>query len=274
MCDSNPRVRLSGTPEFIHGVVEVSNKGIVGSTDVEQGKGRIVDLLKILEIGSRNPVAAMTNEKRIDIFFVEDNDVNRFAVKSILEKVPDFRVIGEASRGLSALEQLTSLEPTVVIVDIGLPDVNGIEITKRLKSRRPEVRVLMLTASNLENDIFGALDACADGYLLKPEEGTTAEHVRNLEAAVRSVKVGTVWLDPAIARLVLTYTQRQKDESHEKVDPIALSAEERGVLGLVAESKCENGMCHVNPDFVQKLHRFSKTAERPIADNPPVRSHQ
>jgi DNA-binding NarL/FixJ family response regulator len=187
--------------------------------------------------------------------------VSRFAVKSALRKVKDFTFVGEAKDGQSALDQLSSLTPGVVLVDIGLPDIDGIELTKQIKELLPKARVLMLTASDDQNDIFDALDAGAEGYILKAENGEHGEHTRNLEAAIRSVRLGAVWLDPAIARLVLKSSQRPPHRDR-KVEPISLSHQERNVLGQVAESNCQDGVCLVDPDFLQKLRRFGNTARR------------
>lgn len=205
-------------------------------------------------------MVSMTNNSCVAIFFVEDNEVSRFAVKSVLRRVPDFKIIGEANDGASALNQLTGLDPAVVLVDIGLPDIDGIEVARAVKESHPHARVLMLTASDDANDIFDALDVGADGYILKAECGSNTDHAKNLEAAIRSVQLGAVWLDPAIARLVLQSTQRPGGPRQRKVQPISLSAEERTVLGQVAESNCENGVCLVEPGFLRKLKRFSQSS--------------
>lgn len=210
----------------------------------------------------------MTNSNPVEIFYVEDNAVSRFAVKSILRKVPDFSIIGEAKDGASAIQQIETVNPDVVLLDIGLPDIDGIEVARNIKRIHPEARVLMLTASNDENDIFDALDVGADGYILKADAGNTSEHAKNLEAAIRSVQLGAVWLDPRIARLVLQSTERMAAPRRCKVEPLSLSVEERTVLGQVAESNCENGVCLVDPGFVRKLKRFSQTVNNLRAQQP------
>jgi DNA-binding NarL/FixJ family response regulator len=156
---------------------------------------------------------------------------------------------------------LSRLNPAVILVDIGLPDIDGIELTKEIKLFLPDARVLMLTASDDESDIFDALDAGADGYVLKAEFG------KNLETAIRSVRLGAVWLDPAIARLVLKATQRPLSKRQQKVEPIALSIEERTVLGHVAQSDCQDGVCLVEPGFLKKLRRFATNPANQEADN-------
>lgn len=188
----------------------------------------------------------------IEIFFVEDNAVIRFALKSLIGRLEGFKLLGQAADGTSAIEQVRALHPSVVLVDIGLPDIDGIEVVKRIKQLDSAIRVLMLTASDDESDIFDALDAGADGYVLK------GAYSKNLETAIRSVRLGAVWLDPAIARSVLRAAQRPASKrASQQVEPLSLSSQERDVLGQVAEADCRDGVCLVDPVFLQKLRRFS-----------------
>lgn len=184
------------------------------------------------------------------IFFVDDDRVVRTCLRALLSKVSDFQLVGEAADGTSAVNAAQSLHPSVALVDIGLPGMNGIEVVRRLKAKMPDCRVLMLTSSDDEKDIFASLDAGADGYVLKGDLSS------NLEVAIRSVRIGAVWLDPGIARLVLSSTHR-----HEAGKPPAqeLSSEEENILGKVADSNCNDGVCLVDPNFLRKLRRFSST---------------
>lgn len=200
----------------------------------------------------------------IEIFFVEDNEVIRYCLRNFLKKIPDFTLVGEAPDGESALEAIKRLKPSIALVDIGLPGLSGIEVTKAIKKFDPELRVLILTASDNQNDIFDSLDAGADGYVLKGEFSV------NLEMAIRSVKVGSVWLDPGIARQVLQMTQRQLTPTVERaLQPIAhLSKQEEDVLHGVATSNCKDGVCLVDPTFLRKLKRFSQTGNHPAVEPP------
>jgi DNA-binding NarL/FixJ family response regulator len=200
----------------------------------------------------------MTDSKVTDIFFVEDNEVIRFCLRVFLKKIPDFNLLGEAADGPTALQKIMELNPKVALVDIGLPGIDGIALTKTLKSKMPELKVLILTASESEDDIFAALDAGADGYVLK------GEYSNNLEIAIRSVRVGAVWLDPGIARQVLKSTQRHAG-AHQSSQ--SLSAEEHTTLTEVAESSCSDGVCLVDPNFLRKLKRFSREVQLPLASN-------
>lgn len=207
----------------------------------------------------------MNDVGSIDIFFVEDNEVIRFCLRSFLKNIPDFSLVGEASDGEAALEIIKAANPTVALVDIGLPGVSGIELTKNLKNMVPGLRVLMLTASDNQSDIFDSLDAGADGYVLKGDFSV------NLEMAIRSAKVGAVWLDPGIARQVLEMTQRKLTPTIERaLDPIAhqLSQQEEDVLNGVAASNCKDGVCLVDSSFLKKLKRFSQTGNHPAIEPP------
>jgi DNA-binding NarL/FixJ family response regulator len=189
--------------------------------------------------------------KLVDIFFVEDNAVVRFSLKNFVSRIPDFNLVGEAATGIEAIQQVLALKPEVALVDIGLPDLDGISVTRQIKKSVPQTKVLMLTASDNEHDIFESLDAGADGYVIK------GQYSANLEAAIRSVRIGSVWLDPAIAKLVATrareYTGRQHSDAAEPLTPDDLSRLEK-----VASSNCQDGVCLVEPEFMDRLRKLNK----------------
>ena len=207
----------------------------------------------------------MTEKSTIKIFSVEDNKVLRFALRSFLKTVADFDLIGEAETGADAVKQVADLKPEIVLVDIGLPDLDGIEVTRQIKKENPQIRVLMLTASDYSDHIFDSLDAGADGYVLKSDSPIS------IEMAIRSVKIGAVWLDPAIARLVLEGTRRvvvaasggaavaeklPESESHD-----SLSEKDIKKLDQVAASHCSDGVCLVDPGFMARLREANKQSE-------------
>jgi len=211
----------------------------------------------------------MTEKSTIEIFSVEDNKVLRFALRSFLKTVPDFNLCGEAENGADAIKQIAVLKPEIALVDIGLPDLDGIEVTRQIKKQNPRIRVLMLTASDHSSDIFDSLEAGADGYVLKGDSSI------NLEMAIRSVKIGAVWLDPAIARLVLANTRRaavtpagsastEDDGEGEGHDNFTDADIER--LDQVAASNCRDGVCLVDPDFMARLREVNKQSENTDID--------
>lgn len=195
----------------------------------------------------------MLSEK-IDIFLVEDNDAVRLYLKTFLEKIQDFRIVGLAADGATAVEKIVELEPSVALVDIGLPIMDGVDVAREVKRKTAGVRVVMLTASDSQSNIFASLSAGADGYVLK------GNYWRNLEMAVRSARMGAVWLDPGIAKNLLELAQKAYPHymrGNLKSDSISLSPAEKELLGQVAESNCEDGVCLVDPAFIRKLERFS-----------------
>ena len=187
-------------------------------------------------------------EEHIEIFSVEDNPTLSFWLKTQLETMSGVQVIGTATSGRAAIRDIIQKQPNLALVDIGLPDVSGIQVTREIKEALPALRVIILTASEDEKDIFGALEAGADGYVIKSQSS------RGLEAAIRSVRLGSVWLDPVIAEFVLANNNRQlkrPQEGRHTLTNIEISR-----LGEVAASNCHDGVCLVEPDFVHKLRRL------------------
>jgi NarL family two-component system response regulator LiaR len=174
----------------------------------------------------------MTETKLITIVIAEDHEITRVGLKLTLEQAKDFKVIGEAEDGQSAVDKVVELAPTVVLMDIGLPYMDGIEATQRIKSLRPETRVIMLTSHDNDQDIFAALSGGADGYCLKE----ISSH--QLTMAIRTVADGAAWLDPGVANRVLRACSTpapavQQDDK--MLTPSPLSQREVDVLRLVVE---------------------------------------
>ena len=132
------------------------------------------------------------SRESIDIMLVEDNAITRVCVRLMLEQTGEFNVIAEAADGESACKKVCEFKPALVLLDIGLPDISGIEVCKRIKSECPETRVLMLTSYEDGSVLLASLGAGADGYCIK---GISTE---DLIKAVRVVHSGTTWLDPRI----------------------------------------------------------------------------
>lgn len=195
----------------------------------------------------------MTN--RTKIFFVDDDRVVRTCLRHFLKKFEDFEIIGEAEDGSSAIESMLSLKPALALVDIGLPQLNGIEVTRKVKASLPDCKILMLTSSDDARDIFASLDAGADGYVLK------GDLAANLEIAIRSVRVGAVWLDPGIARIVLDSSAQRQAQGNVSLSGM-LSTDEAELLGKVAGADCQDGVCLVDPAFLKRLRRLSTSSER------------
>lgn len=115
----------------------------------------------------------------------------------MLEQAPDITIVGEAADGKKGVDAVAELKPNVVLMDIGLPAIDGIEATDQIKKNTPGVRVIMLTSHDNDRDVFAALSAGADGYCLKETP------TQQLVLAIRAVADGAAWLDPGIASKVL-----------------------------------------------------------------------
>jgi DNA-binding NarL/FixJ family response regulator len=138
----------------------------------------------------------------IRVVLADDHSVVRKGVREFLEEEPDIEVIGEASDGQQAVALATALKPDVIVMDIKMPLLSGVDATRRIRSVAPAVRVLALTAFDDDPYIFGLLEAGASGYVLKTAE--SSELVR----AIRAVAAGQSALDPAIApRLIARVAQ-------------------------------------------------------------------
>jgi two-component system, NarL family, response regulator LiaR len=178
----------------------------------------------------------------IAIFIVEDYEITRVGLRLTLGHIPGFKIVGEAEDGQNAVRKIGELRPQVVLMDIGLPVMDGIEATRKIKSLSPDTRIIMLTSHDNDRDIFAALSAGADGYCLK-EAGS-----HQLANAIRAVSEGVAWLDAGIARKVLQACVNNSSSAPQAVsnlavrcrstyNPSPLSQRELDVLLLVVEGK-------------------------------------
>lgn len=164
------------------------------------------------------------------ILLVDDHEVVRLGLKSLLERHPNFEVIGEASSAREALEQVANLEPDVVVMDIRMPGTSGIEACEEIVGRFPQTKVIMLTSYAEDEMLFSAIRAGASGYILK--QIGSDDLVKALEAVSR----GEALLDPAVTQRVFQEVRRAVKE--EEASAFAhLSQQEKHVLLLVSEGK-------------------------------------
>jgi DNA-binding NarL/FixJ family response regulator len=164
--------------------------------------------------------------KQIAVFLLDDHEIVRRGVRDLLEAEPDIRVVGEAGTASSALARIPALRPDVAVLDVRLPDGDGVSVCREIRSRLPEVACLMLTSFGDDEALFDAIMAGAAGYVLKQIRGT------DLVGAVRTVASGQSMLDPRAASQLMT---RLRDQTA-KVDPLAgLSGQERRILELIGE---------------------------------------
>jgi DNA-binding NarL/FixJ family response regulator len=160
------------------------------------------------------------------VFLLDDHEIVRRGVHDLLEAEPDITVIGEAATAESALARIPALKPDVAVLDVRLPDGNGVTVCREIRSKMPDVACLMLTSYGDDEALFDAIMAGAAGYVLKQIRGT------DLVGAVRTIASGQSLLDPEAASRVM---QRMRDQA-QRSDPLAgLTEQERRILELIGE---------------------------------------
>ena len=170
--------------------------------------------------------------KPIRICLVDDQRLMRDGLRTLLELEEDFEVIGEAEDGLAAVKLYADLSPDVVLMDIRMPGIDGVEATRRIVTRWPAARVVILTTFDDDAYVFEGLRAGALGYLLKDVSG------HELAEAVRKVAQGGALIEPSIARKVLAEFSRltqPETQSQTELLPQPLSTREQEILGWVAK---------------------------------------
>jgi DNA-binding NarL/FixJ family response regulator len=166
----------------------------------------------------------------IRILLVEDHQIVREGTRQLLEQVPDLEVIGEAADGETAIELANALRPDVVVMDVRLPGISGLEATRAIKAHLPATRVLILSAYQDDRFVFPLLETGASGYLLKTASGS------ELALAIHTVYRGETALDPHIAgKVVNRLTRGQPYRSPEMQE--GLSEREIEVLRVAARGK-------------------------------------
>jgi DNA-binding NarL/FixJ family response regulator len=192
----------------------------------------------------------------ISVVLAEDQAIVRAGFRSLLDAEPDIEVAGEAATGDDALRQVKALRPDVVVMDIRMPGIDGLEATRRITEDPAlnETRVLVLTTFELDEYVFGALRAGASGFLLKGGEPA------DLLLAVRVVASGESLLAPSVTRrLIDAYTSQPGGEPHAKLDGLdELTAREHEVLKLVA-----GGL--TNAEIAQALYLSPLTAKTHVS---------
>ena len=185
--------------------------------------------------------------RTLRILIADDHAVVRQGLKLLINSQPDMTVVGEAADGAAVLQQAASVDPDIVVMDLSMPDMNGLVATRALKDARPSVDIVALTRHDDETFLQEVLRAGASGYVLK--QSNPAEFLQ----AIRAVAAGGVYLDPAmtprVADGLLTKASRARD-----VTPPPISERETDVLRLIA-------IGHSNKEVAAQLRISVKTVE-------------
>lgn len=184
------------------------------------------------------------------VFLLDDHEIVRRGLRKLLEAEDDVHIVGEAGTAADALARIPPTRPDVAVLDVRLPDGNGVEVCREVRSRHPEIRCLMLTSFSDDEALFQAIMAGAAGYLLKQVRGT------DLVTAIRNVAAGQSLLDPAITAQVLERLRKGNEEDERLAH---LTPQERNILELIAEGL-------TNRQIAERVHLAEKTVKNYVSN--------
>ncbi|MDJ0744915.1 MAG: response regulator transcription factor [Xenococcaceae cyanobacterium MO_167.B27] len=171
---------------------------------------------------------------KIRVVLIEDHDLSRVGLCAALKRYSDIDIVGDATNGREGLQKIKTYQPDVALIDIGLPDIDGIEVTKKLKEYQSQnqdfsTRILMLTMHNSEDSVMAAFAAGADSYSLKDVS------MDNLVEAIRNTNEGNSWIDPAIARIVLKQAKNSQSTRRAHQPVATTDSSDTQLINSVAE---------------------------------------
>jgi two-component system, NarL family, response regulator DevR len=185
------------------------------------------------------------------VFLLDDHEIVRRGLRELLEAEPDLTVVSEAGTAEEALARIPATRPDVAVLDVRLPDGNGVEVCREIRSRHPEIQCLMLTSFADDEALFSAIMAGAAGYVLKQVKGS------DLVEGVRRVGRGESLLDPALTARVLERLRTGGEEEDELV--AGLSPQERKLLDLLAEGL-------TNRQIAERMYLAEKTVKNYVSN--------
>lgn len=190
----------------------------------------------------------MASGGAIRVFLVDDHTIMRQGLRALLAAEPDMLVAGEAGDGLQAVQEVDEVQPDIVVMDIVMPRMNGLEATRQIKKRNPDVRIIALSMYDDDEYVYQVIQAGAAGYVLKEAASD------DLARAIREVNRGCSFLYPPIAAKLIKDYMRKATGGSEDGDGGPLTAREREVLKLIAEGQ-------TNQTIAQELALSPKTVE-------------
>jgi DNA-binding NarL/FixJ family response regulator len=186
----------------------------------------------------------------VRVFLLDDHEIVRRGVKELLEAEGDLEVVGEAGTAAEALARIPPTRPDVAVLDVRLPDGDGVQVCREIRSSHPEIQCLMLTSFADDQALFEAIMAGASGYVLKQIKGA------DVVEAVRSVAAGRSLLDPSVTARVL---ERLRKGSEEDELLARLSPQERNILRLIADGL-------TNRQIAEQVHLAEKTVKNYVSN--------
>lgn len=198
-------------------------------------------------------MTASTDNEPIRVLLADDHPAFRSGLRVMLAEMTGVEVAGEASTGDEAVRLARELQPDVVVMDLNMPGMNGIDATRHITTESPHIAILVLTMLEDDDSVFQAMRAGSRGYLLK---GADQEEI---ERAVRAVASGEAIFGPNVARRIAAYFRTQSTPTTADVAFPALSEREREVLSLVADGK-------TNPEIARVLFLSPKTVRNHVSN--------
>jgi two-component system response regulator NreC len=186
--------------------------------------------------------------KKIKLLVADDHKIFRQGIKMLLEEESDLQVVGEASDGREAVKKATELKPDVILMDIAMANLNGLEATRQIKKQLPSAKVIMVTMHKNEEYVLQSFQAGASGFILK--EGAVEE----LVSAIRSINSDKSFLSPSISKTLIDAYMRKMETGKTETPFDLLTDREREVLQLIAEG-------YTNREVAKSLFISVKTVE-------------